>query len=424
MSEQVSERPRAQFPAAAGPPIPDLGDDLLAPVPEHEELRAVVRALLARHTALDEVRAATGDAAARIEIGPVWRALNQEIGIGGIGIPADRGGAGYGIRELGVLLEECGAALVAAPVLASSVLGAWALLRGGPDLAPDLLTGVVEGRLIATVGPLDRAGETPGTPPGQPSVGARATPATRAAGAAGAAGAAAGEWSVSGTLRAVPHAALADLVITRVSGPDGGLLMVVELPATTPRRSRLGIDASRPLADLTLDGERAWVLADPGRAPAAWEELQTLAGLAAACEHTGMVARLLDLTSDYLRQRTQFGRPVGSFQAVKHRLADLLVERERCRSASRYAAAAFDRDPVAARVPVAVAAAVCVDAVLRAAHECVQLHGGIGFTWEHDAHLYLRRALGDEGLFGSGAGHRARLATLVGLDAKPVAPRR
>jgi alkylation response protein AidB-like acyl-CoA dehydrogenase len=398
MSVQMSGLRPQQDPTAASPAWPELGEDLLAPVPEHEELRAVVRSLLARGSSLDGVRAATGTAGIEVDTGPVWRALHQELGIGAIAVPEDRGGAGYGVRELGVVLEETGAALLAAPVLTSSVLGVRALLRADQDPVDDLLAGVVEGRLIATVGPLSAAG-----PRSQlSSAPLRATP-----GPAG--------WSVSGELPALVQAGSADLVVTPAAGPEGVLLVVVELSAATSRHPRLGLDASRPWADVTFDGEPARVLADPSRAPAVWEELHTLAVLATACEHTGMVARLLDLTREYLGQRTQFGRPVGSFQAVKHRLADVLVERERCRSAARYAAAAFDRDPLGARLAAAVAGAVGIEAVIRAAHECVQLHGGIGFTWEHDAHLYLRRALADEALLGSARAHRARIAELVGL---------
>ena len=128
-----------------------------------------------------------------------------------------------------------------------------------------------------------------------------------------------------------------------------------------------------------------------------------------------MTAHLLETTTAYLLERHQFGRAIASFQAIKHRLADLLVDLERARSASRYAAAMFDQDPVEAVLAARIAAAICQDAVIRAAHESVQLHGGIGFTWEHPAHLYVRRALGDEGLFGSSRAHRAAVAQLVGL---------
>jgi len=124
---------------------------------------------------------------------------------------------------------------------------------------------------------------------------------------------------------------------------------------------------------------------------------------------------MLDLTTTHLGQRHQFGRALASFQAIKHRLADILVDLERARSAARYAAAAFDQDPATAVLPSAVAGAICTDAVIRVAHECVQLHGGIGFTWEHPAHYYLRRALGDEAVFGSARADRSLVADLLGL---------
>jgi alkylation response protein AidB-like acyl-CoA dehydrogenase len=128
-----------------------------------------------------------------------------------------------------------------------------------------------------------------------------------------------------------------------------------------------------------------------------------------------MIEAMLDLTRSHLVQRHQFGRPLASFQVIKHRLADLLVDLERARSAARYAAAAFDRDPATAVLPSAVAGATCTDAVIRVAHETVQLHGGIGFTWEHPAHYYLRRALGDEAVFGSARADRALIAELLGV---------
>jgi alkylation response protein AidB-like acyl-CoA dehydrogenase len=175
------------------------------------------------------------------------------------------------------------------------------------------------------------------------------------------------------------------------------------------------IDGSRPQAEVFFDDSPATVLVAGEPAVHAIERLRTVRDIAVAAEHAGMTARLLDTVVGYVEQRRQFGRQIGSFQAVKHRLADVLVDRERALSAVRYAAAVFDIDPADAAVPTAIAASVCIDAALRAAHETVQLHGGIGFTWEHAAHLYLRRALGDEGLYGSGREHRARVADLLGF---------
>jgi acyl-CoA dehydrogenase len=140
-----------------------------------------------------------------------------------------------------------------------------------------------------------------------------------------------------------------------------------------------------------------------------------LRDLGLAAEHVGMMDHLLSITRDHVLAREQFGRPIGSFQAIKHRMADVLVDLEKSRSAVLGAAAALDRDPDAASVATTVAAAVSTEAVVRVAHEAIQLHGGVGFTWEHPAHFYLRRALGDEGWAGDARHHRARLASLLGV---------
>ena len=172
------------------------------------------------------------------------------------------------------------------------------------------------------------------------------------------------------------------------------------------------LDLTRRLYRLTVTGAAA-VRLDGTGGPAA-EELRQLRALALAAEHTGMIERLLTTTREYLMQREQFGRTLASFQALKHRMADLLVDLERARSASRYAAAVFDSAERGERaMAVAVAGAVCMEAVLRAAYEAVQLNGGTGFTWEHHAHYYLRRALGDEALYGSAADFRRDIAKLV-----------
>ena len=144
-------------------------------------------------------------------------------------------------------------------------------------------------------------------------------------------------------------------------------------------------------------------------------DLTTLSAVALAAEQVGMIDAMLEMTRTYVEQRHQFGRPLASFQVIKHRLADLLVDLERSRSAARYAAAAWDQDPASAALAAAVAGATCTDAVIRAAHETVQLHGGVGFTWEHAAHFFVRRALGDEAVFGSARVHRARIADLLGI---------
>ena len=175
------------------------------------------------------------------------------------------------------------------------------------------------------------------------------------------------------------------------------------------------LDLTRRQARLDLDGAPAHLIAHRDEADALLTELAILRRVGLAAEHVGMIEAMLDLTRTHLMQRHQFGRQLASFQVIKHRLADVLVDLERARSAARYAAAVFDQDPFSAELPSAVAAAVCTDAVIRVAHETVQLHGGIGFTWEHPAHYFLRRALGDEAAFGPARADRALVATLLGI---------
>lgn len=369
---------------------PDSDPAVLAPVEEHEDLRAVARSIVDKFGDVEQIRAALEAEQVPTE---VWRRLTAELDLVAVAVPEELGGAGFGLRELVVVLEETGAALVPDPVLASAVLGVQALILAEDRAAVSPILGpVLAGASLVTHawGAPDRLRLEPG-------------------GAA-----------VTGTLSRVLDAAGAGQVIAPASGPDGPVLVVAEL-AGAGVRPLVQVDLTRSLADVTLDRAPAQVLVGPDRAPAALRRLDVLRQVAVAAEQAGMVGRLLDLTVAHVSARHQFGRPIGSFQAVKHRLADVLVARERCRSAVRYAAARFDAADIASdgdgrelEIAAAVAAAVCAEAVVAVAHEAIQLHGGIGFTWEHPAHLYLRRALGDEGLFGSARAHRARLADAIG----------
>jgi acyl-CoA dehydrogenase len=222
---------------------------------------------------------------------------------------------------------------------------------------------------------------------------------------------------VTGVVGPVLIGAAADLLVVAADGPAGESVILVDLrdEASVTRRPRETLDLTRRQATLELAGAPAYLLAGPDRAAALLAELAVFTRVALAAEHVGMIDAMLELTSTYLRQREQFDRPLASFQAIKHRLADVLVDLERARSAARYAAAVLDDDVSAAELPSTVAAAVATDVVIRVAHETVQLHGGIGFTWEHPAHYYLRRALADEAVFGSARAHRADLAALLGI---------
>ncbi|QYJ03572.1 acyl-CoA/acyl-ACP dehydrogenase [Nocardioides panacisoli] len=370
-------------------PWPESDPAVMAPVNEHEELREVVRALLRKHANHEQVRAAADS-----ELGyaqDLWRRLNAELEVGQLAVPEALGGHGYGVRELGVLLEETAAALVPEPFLASSVLGVQALVAAeDPGSVADLLTAASTGQRVVTLASLDSA-----TP---------ALAATRSGDG----------WTVSGSMPRVLQGAAADTVVVAAAGPDGPVLLAVETAAARVE-PLTGIDLTRRLADIAVDAAPARLLVGPVDARPAIARLQLLSRAAVACEHAGIAAELLDRTREYVSEREQFGRPIGSFQAVKHRLADVLVAVERSRSAARYAAAELDGTSEGAELAVAVAAAVCTDAAVHAAQEAIQLHGGIGFTWEHRAHYYYRRVLGDEGLHGSASAARARVADLIGI---------
>ncbi|GAA1724221.1 acyl-CoA dehydrogenase family protein [Aeromicrobium alkaliterrae] len=360
-------------------PWPAGDPALLAPSAEHEELRAIVRSLLERAGGTEGVRGVLdGDLGYSTDL---WTRLHRELEVSSMVVPETLGGAGFALADVAVVLEEAGAVLRPEPLLASSVLAAAALgAADDPDAIAGELRGVMAGELVGT---LALAVE------GLEVVDGRA----------------------SGVLHRVLAGATAHLVVL---GDDRGLWLLDTAGDGVEVRALEVLDETRRQADLVLTGAAVTALVGVSGAAAAWSRLRRAAAVGVAAEHVGMMARLLDDTVAYVSTREQFGRKIGSFQAVKHRLADVLVDLERSRSAVAYAAALHDADP-ADELAAAVAASVATDAVVRTVHEAVQLHGGIGFTWEHPAHLYVKRALGDEGLFGSAAAHRRRIADLVGL---------
>jgi len=374
-------------------PWPEADASVLAPVAEHEDLRNVMRDLLRSHASHEQVRRSTeGREGYSREL---WALLNNEMSVSSLAVPEDRGGLGYGVSELAVVLEEAGRALLPEPLLASAVLGSRAVLVAPAGEIPDeLVSGVLEGRLVATVA-LGAHGDSGLTASSEGS-----------------------SHTVAGPVGRVLHGATADLLVVSAATKAGEeSLYVVDLRAAgVAERTALEVlDPTRQQARIDLDAAPAYAVAGPEALPAALGDLATLAAVALAAEHVGMIDALLEMNCMYAGQRHQFGRPLASFQVIKHRLADLLVDLERSRSAARYAAAAFDQDPASAALPAAVAGATCTDAVIRAVLETVQLHGGVGFTWEHPAHFFVRRALGDEAAFGSSRSHRARIADLLGI---------
>ncbi|MEV5486277.1 MULTISPECIES: acyl-CoA dehydrogenase family protein [Streptomyces] len=380
------------LPSSAPAPDPDL---LYSE--EEEALRAAVRSLLADRSAPATVLAGLESDVA-YDTG-LWRALATEIGTAGLLVPEKLGGQGASAREAAVVLEELGRSVAPVPYLTSAVIAVTALLDCGGDSAEAAapLAALAAGRTVAVLAlPLTTA---PGAVP---------DPAVRAA----------ADGTLTGRVTSVADAASAELLLVPAQRPDGPALYVVEAAADGVRTdTATPLDLTRPLGHLTFDGARGRLLATGDRARAAVDRaLLTGAGLLAS-EQLGVAEWCLAETVRHTAERTQFGRPIGSFQALKHRMAALWLEVASARAAARYAADALAVGSPDAPVAVAVAQAYCAPVAVRAAEECVQLHGGIGMTWEHPAHLFLKRAKSDELALGSPGRHRDALAGLVGIDA-------
>jgi len=338
----------------------------------------------------------------------LWHTVAAEIGIAGLLIPEPLGGAGASYRELASAAERFGAAVAPIPYLGSAAVATAALLSAatnatGPSVSPAaaLLRRLADGEVTAVLA------VPPTALPGAPFLAG-----VRVAGTS-----AAGETKLSGAIPAVADALPADVLLVAAEGVPNALYLVEGTAPGLHRTPVPSLDMTRQLCDVSLDGVPARQVAVGTAADAAVDAGLTAGAAVLAAEQLGLAQRCLDMTVAYVKERHQFARPVGSFQALKHRLADLWTAITLARAASRYAAACLaDGDPDAP-VAVAVAKSACGDAAVSAAEECVQLHGGIGFTWEHPAHLYLKRAKASSVLFGTPAAHREVLAGLVNLPA-------
>ncbi|MFU9026902.1 acyl-CoA dehydrogenase family protein [Rhodococcus erythropolis] len=370
------------------PPWPLSEPAALNPGPEQLELRNAIRALLGKHGGIEQARSASHTAEGYSP--DLWQQLIENMSVTSLAAPEDRGGLGYGMVELGIILEECGRSLACEPVFSSAVLGAQALLAATYPV-DELLVNVLEGSSVASVSPLTAATDRLSGVESESS------------------------WLLSGEVSAVVGGAAADLVIVSADTAAGRQIFAIKTAGQVHWREREVVDPTRRQADLTVAEVPAVPVVGADDYARVCTRIHELRTLAIAFENTGIVDALLEMTVEYVKTRHQFGRPIGSFQAVKHRLADVLVLLERARSASRYAAAVYDEAPDTARLAIAVAGAVCTNAAIDAAAEAVQLHGGVGFTWEHPAHSYFRRALGNEAVQGDSRTHRARIAELIGI---------
>ncbi len=404
-----------------------------------DDLRSSVRDLLSSRCPADAVIAMyDGD---RSLVAPLWRSLAVELGLAGLLVPESFGGAGASAREAAVVLEELGRFAAPVPFLTSSVV-ATAVLGGGSPAGSVHVHGFDGGAAGSRVdsGQVHDSGEG--------AAGSRVDPvhvhdsgelgasllAELAAGertAALAVPLAASPWSfeptvtasgdaLTGRVTSVAGALEADVLLVPVA-VDGGGSAGVEVRAVDAADAEItpvtSLDMTRQVADVSFDGasSRVVVPADSGAA-AVRNALQVGAALMAS-EQVGVAQWCLDTTVAYLKERRQFGRVVGGFQSLKHRLADLYTLVEQARAAARYAAATVAEGDPDQEVAASVAQAYCSDVAVKAAEECVQLHGGIGMTWEHPAHLYLKRAKADQIAFGTPGAHRAHLGELVDLPA-------
>ncbi len=363
---------------------------------ERQALRESVRAFARQVSPEPEVRRmmALPDGYDRA----VWGRMAGELGLPGIAVPQRHGGAGGGLVEAAIVCEETGRFLLPGPLL-STLLAAAAIARAGDDqVAGAWLPRIAAGDTIATLAVAEAGGRWD-------AGGVRCT-ATPAPGASGG-------WRLDGLKRYVPDAHVAGLIVTMARAPDGVALFAVDGRAGGVAVGRLtGFDLTRRLCDVTLDAADAVPLARPGSRAA--DEVLDLVRVLVAAEQVGTAQAALDMAVGYARDRVQFGRAIGSFQAVKHMCADALLDVESARSAAYYAAWAADRGSDDLAVAAPLAKAFCADALLAAASLNMQVHGGLCFTWEHPAHLYFRRAKAGAQLWGDSQQHRELLVTRLG----------
>ena len=366
---------------------------------EQEQFRAIVARFLRERSPTSEVRKhmASDNGFDRT----LWQQLASELGLTGVHVPEQFGGQGFGYGELGIALEEMGQALLCAPYFASCVLATEALLRiATPAEQSEFLPALVSGERLATLAWVERGGDW--------DIAATTLTAT----------AKGTDYLLDGHKTFVLDGHHADvlLVVARRPGSVGddglGLYAVDGQAAGLTRRQLATIDTTRRQAEISFLHTPARQLGASGCAAGLRSTLDR-ATIALACEMAGGARALLNSAVDYAKLRMQFGRPIGSFQAVKHKCAEMLLDVELAASAARYAAAAIDEHDPEVPALASLAKAMASDAYMHAAVECIQIHGGIGFTWDHDTHLWFKRAKTSEVMLGDASHHRERYLALT-----------
>ena len=365
---------------------------------EQDELRRTVRAFLADTSPETETRRLmeTPEGFDRA----LWHRMGTELGLQGLAVPEEYGGAGCGPVEVGAVMEELGRALVCTPFLSSAVLATTTLLRSDDeDARKRLLPGLASGELVGTLALSEDSARWDAT---GVQLNARESD---------------GRWLLTGHKMFVLDGATADVVLTVARTDDGiGVFWVDGDAAGLTRAPLPTMDPTRRQARLDYDDVPATRLRTHGDGWDLVSQVLDRAAVALAAEQVGVASRALDMAVEYAKVRHQFGRPIGSFQAVKHLLADVLLEVESARAAAHFALLAAEGEEPDLPAVASLAKAFCSDACLQATEQNIQVHGGIGFTWEHPAHLYLKRAKTSQLLFGDPAYHRELLARRIGLD--------
>ncbi len=331
----------------------------------------------------------------------VWSQMAHELGLQGLRVPEQHGGQGFGFLEQVIVLEEMGRVLFPSPYFSSVCLAADLIGEAGSEAdRAELLPAIAEGTRLAALALTE--------PGAGPSLDEIRMPA-EASGVG---------FRLSGSKSYVVDGHVADwlLVPARIGGSSELSLFVVDADAAGVKTELLHtLDATRKLARVDLESAPARLLGSEGQGGVALSRTLDRAAVCLAAEMAGAAARCLEMAVEYAKIRVQFGRPIGYFQAIKHKCAEVLLEVESARVAAHWAGWIAAENPSELPVAASLAKAYCGDAFQRAAQELIQVHGGIGFTWEHDAHLFFKRARAADVLLGDASFHRARLAGLLGL---------
>ena len=374
--------------------------------PEQVHIRDTARAFLAAHATQAVLRQSIASGAT-MDRG-LWGAVTDQMGWAGVAVPEHLGGAGLTAVELAILMQETGGALARIPLFCGAAMAIPAILAAGTvgqqaELIPPLITGGIASLCFTGVH---------GTPGPQ-----GVTAELRRLGGGG--------FRLTGKAGFVPHAASADLIIIACRAPNSrgaAGISLVALPARWPglcRTDLTTLDLTRPYSTFAFDDVEVPAEKILGEAEQGGDALRHTLNFAAAmlaAEQLGGAERVLEFTLEHAKTRSQFGRPIGGFQAVKHKLADMMLLVESARSAAYYAACTAAETPEDLAGAASVTRAYCSDAYMRCASEAIQLHGGMGYTWEHPAQLYFKRARASATLLGDAAYHRELVAQMMGLD--------